>query len=278
VRRDLQSRGRALLHRTRSQIHWSRHDLPAVRTVTLPHPDLPPAWDGVTIAQVSDVHAAPHMSRSRMGRIRNLVNALGADLVVFTGDQVDRRLEDAERFASGFAGLRAPLGAYGILGNHDHYVDPETSENALREAGITPLVNRSVELDRHGSRLAVIGLEDLNATDGRKPDFDLIRSHPGAFRLCLCHQPRGWSQAHAAGAHVTLSGHTHGGQIVLTPRTLNVARLHSRYVAGPYRREDAFLYVSRGVGVGSVRIRVGAPPEVDLITLRRAEYAQLAAA
>lgn len=276
--RDLQSRGRALLHRTRPRFHWSRHDLPAVRAVTLPHPDLPPAWDGLTIAQVSDVHAAPHMSDVRMRRIRDLVDTLGADLVVFTGDQVDRRLHDAERFASGFAGLRAPLGAYGILGNHDHYVDPAVSESALEEAGITPLVNRSVELSRHGSRLAVIGLEDLNASNGRRPDFDLIGRHPSAFRLCLCHQPRGWRQARLAGAHLTLAGHTHGGQIVLTPRTLNVARLHSRYVAGPYRREDAFLYVSRGVGVGTVRIRLGAPPEVDLITLRRAEYVQLAAA
>ena len=259
-------------------IHWRRHDLPAVRSVTLPHPDLPPAWDGLTSAQVSDVHASPHMSTARLRLIRDLVDALGADLVVFTGDQVDRRPQDAERFASGFAGLDAPLGTYGILGNHDHYVDPAISEAALGEAGITPLVNRSVELTRGGSRLALIGLEDLNASGGRRPDFDLVRRHPCAFRVCLCHQPRGWRHARTAGAHLTLSGHTHGGQIVLTPRALNVARLHSRYVAGPYRREDAFLYVSRGVGVGSVRIRLGAPPEVDLLTLRRAAYVQLAAA
>jgi predicted MPP superfamily phosphohydrolase len=218
------------------------------------------------------------MSTARLRLIRDLVDALGADLVVFTGDQIDRRPQDADRFASGFAGLAAPLGAYGILGNHDHYIDPTLSEAALREAGVRPLVNQSLELSRGGSRLALIGLEDLNASDGRRPDFDLVGRHPGAFRLCLCHQPRGWREARSAGAHLTLSGHTHGGQIVLTPRTLNVARLHSRYVAGPYRREDAFLYVSRGVGVGSVRIRVGAPPEVDLITLRRAGYIQLAAA
>lgn len=276
--RHLQSRGRALLRRTRPRIHWSRHELPGVRSVVLPHPDLPPAWDGLRIAQVSDVHAAPHMTGAKMGRIRELVNALGADLVVFTGDQIDRRPQDAERFAGGFAGLTPPLGAYGILGNHDHYVDPAISESALREAGITPLVNDSLELTRKGSRLALIGLEDLLASDGRRPDFDVIGRHPCAFRVCLCHQPRGWRLASVAGAHVTLSGHTHGGQIVLTPRTLNVARLHSRYVAGPYRRDDALLYVSRGVGVGSVRLRLGAPPEVDLLTLRRAEHVERMAA
>jgi len=71
-----------------------------------------------------------------------------------------------------------------------------------------------------------------------------------------------------AGAHLTLAGHTHGGQIALTGRNLNVARFSTRYIAGPYRRDEAFLYVSRGVGVGALPVRVGAPPEIDLLTLR----------
>jgi hypothetical protein len=71
------------------------------------------------------------------------------------------------------------------------------------------------------------------------------------------------------GAHVTLAGHTHGGQIALTKRNLNVARFQGRYIAGTYRRDDAVLYVSRGIGVGAVPLRLGAPPEVDLLILRR---------
>ena len=108
--------------------------------------------------------------------------------------------------------------------------------------------------------------------------LSVVDRYPADFRICLCHQPQGWHQAIAAGAELTLSGHTHGGQIALTNRNLNAARLSTRYISGPYRREDAFLYVSRGVGVGAIPVRVGAPPEIDLLTLRSlASAAKLAA-
>jgi hypothetical protein len=222
----------------------------------------------LTIAQISDVHAGPYMGPERMVRLRELAESLRPDLIVLTGDQMDRRPTDADLFVEGFRGISAPLGVFGILGNHDHLIDPAISERALEEAGIQPLVNGGVRFERHGSTLAVIGVEDLNAGGGRKPDFSLLSAYPAAFRICLCHQPNGWHDAAAAGAHLTLAGHTHGGQIALPSRNLNVARFNTRYIAGPYRREDAFLYVSRGVGVGAVPVRVGAPPEIDLLTLR----------
>ena len=252
--------------------------LPRLRQVTLRLPGLPAAWDGLTIAQVSDVHAGPYMPVSRMRRIRDVLADLPVDVVVFTGDQLDRRPEDARRFAEGFRGLRAPLGAFGILGNHDHQVGSELAVSALERAGVTPLVNQSVELDRDGWKLALIGVDDLQASYGNGPDFGLLRRHPDAFRICLCHQPQGWIEAHAGGAHLTLAGHTHGGQIALTSRNLNVARLQTRYIAGPYRRDDGFLYVSRGVGVGAVPLRVGAPAEIDVLTLRRPVVGARAAA
>ncbi|MFV2072102.1 MAG: metallophosphoesterase [Thermoanaerobaculales bacterium] len=243
-------------------------ELPGLRRQTFEHPLLPRAWDGLSILQISDVHAGPFMGSDRMARIRDMASGCGADLIVFTGDQMDRRSSDAEIFAQGFRGLAAPLGVWGVLGNHDHFIDPRRSEWALRSAGIEPLVNRSQVLERGGASLALVGVDDLNAIDGRGPDFSVLGRHPGAFRICLCHQPQGWRQAAAAGAHLMLAGHTHGGQIAIAGRYLNVARLSTRYIAGPYRRENAFLYVSRGVGVGAVPVRVGAPPEIDLITLR----------
>jgi predicted MPP superfamily phosphohydrolase len=181
---------------------------------------------------------------------------------------MDRRDSDADLFVRGFSGISAPMGVWGILGNHDHFIDPKRSEWALEAAGIQPLVNGTVTFERSGASLALIGIEDLQARNGREPDFSVIEKYPKSFRICLCHQPQGWHQAAAAGAHLTLSGHTHGGQIAITGRNLNVARFGTRYVAGPYRREEAFLYVSRGVGVGAVPVRVGAPPEMDLLTLR----------
>jgi len=244
-------------------------DLPGLRHSTLELPRLPPEWDGLTIAQISDVHAGPYMPAERMARIAGMVNELEPDLVVFTGDQMDRRRSDAERFVLGFSGIAAPLGIFGILGNHDHYFDPRLSEQALVEAGITPLINQSRLLRRGSAELALIGLEDLSAGAGRAPDFALLDRHPEAFRVCLSHQPRTFHDAADAGAHLTLAGHTHGGQIALTKRNLNVARFQGRYIAGPYRRNGAMLYVSRGIGVGAVPLRLGAPPEVDILVLRR---------
>jgi hypothetical protein len=244
-------------------------DLPGLRRSILELPALPPEWEGLTIAQISDVHAGPYMPAERMAAIRDLVGTLYPDLILFTGDQMDRRRSDAELFVRGFSGISAPLGVYGVLGNHDHFIEPEVSRRALVRAGIVPLVNQGVEFDRDGARLALVGLEDASAGGGRGPDFAELSRYPSAFRICLSHQPRTFHQAAAAGAHLTLAGHTHGGQIALTQRTLNVARVQGRYIAGEYRRHGATLYVSRGIGVGAVPLRVGAPPEVDLLILRR---------
>jgi predicted MPP superfamily phosphohydrolase len=253
-------------------------DLPGVRRLTLKLPSLPQEWDRMRILQISDIHAGPYMSAERMIRITDLAMNLSPDMIIFTGDQMDRRESDAELFTEGFKGISAPMGVWGILGNHDHFIDPAISESALRAAGIEPLINDGVSFERGGSNLALIGVEDLNAGGDRAPDFSVISRYPASYRICLSHQPQSWPQAAAAGAHLTLSGHTHGGQIALTGRNLNVARFSTRYIAGPYRREDRFLYVSRGVGVGAVPVRVGAPPEIDLLTLTSAAEGARAAA
>ena len=253
-------------------------DLPGLRRHRFDLPNLPPAWEGLKILQISDVHAGPYMDADRMSRVRDMANRLYPDLIVFTGDQMDRRNSDADLFVRGFSGISAPMGVWGILGNHDHFIDPGRSEWALEAAGIQPLVNGAVTFERSGASLALVGIEDLQARDGRTPDFSVLEKYPTSFRICLCHQPQGWHQAAAAGAHLTISGHTHGGQIALTGRNLNVARFSTRYVAGPYRREEAFLYVSRGVGVGALPVRVGAPPEIDLLTLRSAAASNSVAA
>jgi predicted MPP superfamily phosphohydrolase len=241
--------------------------LPGLRRSTLELAGFPRDLDGLTILQISDVHAGLHMSVERMQRIRELVSSLPVDLIVFTGDQIDRRPVDAEMFTEGFRGLEAPLGVFGVLGNHDYYVDRYRATSLLADAGITPLVNQSVVIDRGDARIALVGVDDLWAP-GEGPDFSILQQHPDAFRICLCHQPQGWEDARAAGAHLTLAGHTHGGQIALPTRNLNVARLQTRYIAGPYRHDEATLYVSRGIGVGALPLRVGAPPELDVLTLR----------
>ncbi len=245
----------------------TRHSLPSVRHVSLQLPHLPAAWDGLKVLQISDVHAGPFAPVKRLQLIRRMAQDLEAELVVFTGDQLDRRPSDAEIFSRGFDGISAPLGVWGILGNHDHLTSTSLAVRSLESAGIQPLVNQSVQFEREGVVLSLTGVDDLSSP-GEGPDFSLIAEQENTFRICLCHQPEGWIDAAARGAHLTLAGHTHGGQLALTTRRLNVARVATRYIAGPYRRENAFLYVSRGTGVGAVPLRFGAPPEIDLLTLR----------
>jgi uncharacterized protein len=244
-------------------------ELPMVRRVTIRHPQLPAAFDGLRIAQVSDLHAGVFMPPERLECVRALVERLSPELVVFTGDQLDRRHVDADLFAQGFAGVDAPLGVFGILGNHDHRAGPRLALAAMEAVGITPLVNQAATLERNGARILLAGVDDLDAIPGWGPNFSVVGQSEEGFRLLLCHQPGGWRAARAAGADVTLAGHTHGGQIALPSPGFNVARLSTPYIAGPYQRGEQLLYVSRGIGVGGVPFRFGVPPEVDLITLRR---------
>lgn len=258
-----------------SRVLWSESvELPAVRRVSLFHPDLPAAFDGLRIVQVADLHAGAFMPPGRIARVRSLVQGMEPDLVVFTGDQLDRRDVDADHFVQGLAGLDAPLGVFGVLGNHDHLAGPELALQAMEAVGIIPLVNRGAILQRGNARLDLVGVDDIDPSRGWGADFRVLDGLPG-FRLLLCHQPRGWRAARASGAHITLSGHTHGGQITVPTRGLNVASLSTRYVAGPYAKQSSILYVSRGVGVGTVPIRLGALPEVDLITLWRGSIGSL---
>ncbi|MGC8916285.1 MAG: metallophosphoesterase [Thermoanaerobaculum sp.] len=249
---------------------WHRgRALPLVRRVLLMHPHLPEAFDGLTIAQVSDVHAGQFMTADRLETVRSLVASLAPDLIVFTGDQLDRRDVDADLFVQGFAGISAPLGVFGILGNHDYLAGRSLALAALEAAGIQPLVNHSVFLQRGGHGLLLAGVDDADAPSPFAPDFSVLWTTSGAFKLLLCHQPRLWPEAIRHGADLTLSGHTHGGQISPVGERFSVARLATRFVAGTYLSGSHVLYVSRGVGVGAVPLRVGTLPEVDLITLHR---------
>jgi hypothetical protein len=251
----------------RSTWAHDEEDYPLVRWVTLSHALLPEPFDGIRIAQISDVHAGAFMPPERLDQVRGVVESLAPDLVAFTGDQLDRRAVDAELFVHGFAGLAAPLGAFGVLGNHDHLASAELAVAALDAVGATALVNSGVLLEREGATILLAGVDDLDGPVGA--DFSVVGRHPAHFRILLCHQPRGWARARRAGAEITLAGHTHGGQIAFPSRGVNLARLSTRYLAGPYESHGHLLFVSRGIGVGAVPVRYGSPPEIDIITLRR---------
>lgn len=251
---------------------------PLITRLDLSFPDLPLGLVGLRIAQLSDLHAGPLVGSQSLRRWRILAEREHPDLIAYTGDLVDSRPEELAPFLEAFRGFTAPFGSYAVLGNHDYFDDPRPIWRDLEAAGIRCLENRSALIQRGGSTLALMGLQDPMARNGR---FHRLVFGPGprpmeaakdlpfdAFRICLNHRPSEWEQALAAGARLTLSGHTHGGQINPIPGVSSALLLGPR-TAGLYREGPDVLYVSRGLGVVGLPIRIAAPPEITLFTLRR---------
>ncbi|HEX9081610.1 MAG TPA: metallophosphoesterase [Holophagaceae bacterium] len=251
---------------------------PLVTRRSLFFPDLPPGLEGLRLVQLSDLHAGPLVGPSLLRRWRDLAERERPELLLVTGDLVDSRADELGPLLDAFRGFRPPLGTFAVLGNHDYFDDPRPIWRALRREGITPLENRASLVSRGGSLLALVGLQDPMASNGRfrhkvfgpgpRPDLATRGLPEGAFRICLNHRPSEWNAARQAGARLTLSGHTHGGQINLLPG-LSSARILGPYTDGLYRLEEDLLYVSRGLGVVGLPMRIQAPPELVVLELRR---------
>jgi hypothetical protein len=246
--------------------------------------DLPEGLDGLRIAHLTDLHCGPLVGPGLVRRWRLLAEREKPDLLVITGDFVDSLPGELAAFEEAFRDFPAPLGRFAILGNHDYFTDPGPIWAGLERMGFVCLENRHALVERGGSRLAFLGLQDPMARDGRflgthfgpgpMPQDVRLRLPLNAWRLCLCHRPSNWDLARETGARLTLSGHTHGGQINLVPG-LSSALLMGPYTSGLYRFQGQVLYVSRGLGVVGLPMRVAASPELAIITLRRKEVPAL---
>lgn len=251
---------------------------PELTRLDLTFPDLPPDLDGLRLAHLSDLHAGPLVGLDTLRRWRDLAERERPDLLLFTGDLVDSRPEELAPLLEAFRGFKPPLGCFAVLGNHDYFDDPRPIWGDLETAGITCLENRAALVRRGAATLAVMGLQDPMARNGRFRHLvfgpgprpaEAARDLPAdAFRICLNHRPSEWEEAQAAGARLTLSGHTHGGQINPIPG-FSSAHLIGPRTAGLYREAEGLLYVSRGLGVVGLPIRIAAPPELPILTLRR---------
>ncbi|WLT31561.1 metallophosphoesterase [Geothrix sp. PMB-07] len=251
---------------------------PLITRLTLSFPDLPAGLDGLRLAQLSDLHSGPLVGAGTLRRWRELTERENPELLLFTGDLVDSRPDELQPLLEAFAGFIPPLGRFAVLGNHDFFDDPRPIWRDLENAGIRCLENASALIPRRGDTLAIMGLQDPMATNGR---FRRMVFGPGprpalaardlpseAFRICMNHRPSEWEQALAAGARLTLSGHTHGGQINPIPG-FSSAHLIGPRTEGLFREGGDLLYVSRGLGVVGLPMRIGAPPEIVVITLKR---------
>lgn len=251
-----------------------------VRHVDVDLPNLDPAFDGLRIVQLSDLHVGPQTSRRFLERVVKSAQGLTPDLLVVTGDLIDDRSEDVAVYARMLGALEAPLGVYMIPGNHDVYAGWDDVEQALRAAKLgTVLVNDARLIRRGTATLAVVGTGD--PAGGRRgasraaPDIERALSTvpPDTTVVAFAHNPALWPSLAKRGVALTLSGHTHWGQLALPKLGWSMASPFLEHAMGAHLDRDAALYISPGTGYWGIPFRLGASPEVTLVTLRRAEVA-----
>lgn len=242
-----------------------------VAEAEVPLADLPVSFDGATLLFISDIHAGPFLSVGELEHALGRLATLNADVVIHGGDLTTSNVREAAVHRRALSSLTAPLGVFAVLGNHDHYTRdvPGVSE-LLASCGIRLLNNAAVALERGGARIALAGIDDWNF--GRP---DLPRAVAEARQLVprgpivlASHNPDAFFDAAAAGVALTLSGHTHGGQVRIPRRPVLVRMSRYRLDEGRYSRGEAQLVVSRGLGVSGIPMRIFCSPEALLVTLR----------
>jgi predicted MPP superfamily phosphohydrolase len=238
--------------------------------VEVPIDGLPPALNGYTFAQISDIHVGPTIKRPYLNAIVNRVNALQADAIAITGDLVDGSVRRLALHTEPLKRLSARDGTFFVTGNHEYYSGAEEWIAELRRLGLTVLMNEHVVRERNGARLMIAGVSDFTAhhfhESHRSDPHAAASGAPGdvRVRVLLAHQPRSAHEAAAAGYDLQLSGHTHGGQFF--PWNLFVP-LQQPFVAGLNRVRDLWVYTSRGTGYWGPPKRFGAPSEITLLKL-----------
>lgn len=268
-----------------SSLAAMRSEESRVEPVKIRIPGLPPALRGTTIALIADIHSSVYMARDEMERYKKTVNDLKADLIVVDGDFINSKLNEVYPFAEAFSGLSAPLGVYGVTGNHDYYPrEIETVAREVEQAGIKLLRNENITLEKNGERIHLLGMDDIHIYEvngylenGRTETGRIENLMKGVSEsetsIFLCHKPYPFEEYSQLGIDLMLSGHTHGGQVVLAQLdniNLSFASLASRYVQGLYKARSnpkSQLYVTRGVGTVGIPLRINCPPEVTHIVL-----------
>ena len=243
-----------------------------VRHVEIPIDGLPEPLHGFTIAQISDIHVGPTIKRDFVERIVRRVNRLGSDMVAITGDVVDGPVRHLSAHTEPLAALESRHGTYVVTGNHEYYSGVHGWVKELRRLGARVLLNEHVVLDHDGAAITVAGITDysahyFDASHRSDPHSALAGAPEEALKVMLAHQPRSARDASKAGAHVQLSGHTHGGQF--WPWKFFV-RLQQPYTAGLHREGDMWVYVNRGTGYWGPPMRFGVAPEITRIRLVKA--------
>jgi predicted MPP superfamily phosphohydrolase len=232
--------------------------------------DLPDGFEGFRIAHITDVHHSNILGVEEVERVVRLTTEAKPDLIVLTGDYTTSYRRFIEPCAEALGKLRAPFGVWAVLGNHDHYTDPELTSRALKRNHIEVMNNANTTLRRSADSIQLSGIDDWSwaANDWSRAFHGLDRKRP---TILLSHQPSVFDLAESQGASLILSGHTHGGQIDLpfVGAPARFATKDLKYARGLFQRGNTQLYVSTGTGVIGLPIRFGVRPEIALLRLRR---------
>jgi len=268
--------------------------------VEIPINNLPSQLDGMSIVQISDIHLSAYMTRESVRRAVDMANNVGADLAVVTGDLITGMHDSLFDAVDEVRRLHAPLGVYGCNGNHEIYARAEDlAERLYQQAGMKLLRRENAIIDYKGAQLNLIGVDyQRERTPGGRKQQLLAGVEPLVRRdipnILLSHNPNTFNRAAEMGIELSLAGHTHGGQVQveILDVSLSPARFITDYIAGLYHRPLsmpdqpkrmgetiklmpnapkglAALYVNRGIGTVGAPVRLGAPPEITHIVLRR---------
>jgi len=241
----------------------------ALERIGVPIAGLPAALEGLTIAQLSDLHWGKDVKAGHIARAVDVAMETHPDLIVLTGDYVTYSAFDSADCARELARLEAPKGVYAILGNHDHWTDPQVVRSRLEAEGLPVLINACVRVPVGEADLWLAGVDDVWE---RKADIDraLAGIPPGAVTVLLAHEPDYADQVVGRGVALQLSGHSHGGQVRLPRCGAPVLPMWGRkYPYGLRCVGDLWLYTNRGVGLIRPAVRFNCRPEVALVQLVR---------
>ena len=259
-----------------------------VRREVLSFPDLPDAFDGFTITQLSDIHSGSFDNADKIKYGIDLINEQQSDLLVFTGDLVNNRADEMLPWVDTFKALKAPFGKFSILGNHDYgdYVQWDSEEAKAKNLedlkgihkalGFDLLLNENRNIEKGQEKFSLIGVENWGV--GFKQKGDLNKAIEGVadkdFKVLLSHDPSHWdmeAKKHPKHIHLTLSGHTHGMQFGIEIPGFKWSPVKYRYPkwAGLYEEAKKYLYVNRGFGFLAFPGRVGIWPEITVLELRK---------
>ncbi|MGN6727419.1 MAG: metallophosphoesterase [Tepidisphaeraceae bacterium] len=243
-----------------------------IRRVQLRLKNLPPALDGLTIAQMTDPHLGSFMSNAKYRKIIDITNSLDADLVLQTGDLINVSLGDLPDGIEMVRAFKSRYGVYCCQGNHDVIIDREAFERDTKRANINMLLDEARDLTIRGTPLRLAGVRWWGSRDDvmQKAFADAFPADlRDKFTLMMAHHPHFFDITAAAGVPLTLSGHTHGGQLALT-QNIGVGPMMYRYWSGEYRKGDNACFVSNGTG-NWFPLRINVPCEIIHLTLRCAQ-------